>query len=131
MIPVLTLLFQAAPAAPPPESFTRRPVQGSRLALPDEIAPAIVPYLQCLLDSRGVRSTRDGHDVPPVVARGADCSAQRKLGAQRADEMLLQSGGKSADQRRALIESTLRSLEDFVAQTTHSPPAEKDSNASN
>jgi hypothetical protein len=87
--------------------------------------------MQCLLDSRGVRSTRDGGDLPPVFAKGTDCYPQRKLSAARADEMLRQAGGKCAEERRALIESTLASLEDFVAKTTPAPAAGKDHNAPN
>jgi len=131
MIALLALLIQAPAAPPTPDPVTRRPVVGSRLALPDKIAPAVVPYMQCLLDSRGVRSTLDGRAVPPLVAKGTDCSAQRKLGAQRADEMLRKAGGKSAEERRALIESTLTSLEDFIANTTRSPTPAKGSNATN
>ena len=130
MIALLALL-QVAAVPPEPGPVTRRPVMGPGLALPDEIAPAVVPYMQCLLDSRGVRSTRDGRDVPPVFAKGTDCSPQRKLSAQRADEMLRQAGGRSAEKRRTLIESTLASLEAFVAKAPPSPTPTKDSNAPN
>src|SRR3982751_6064059 len=102
MIALLALLVQVTATPPEPGPVTRRPVMGPRLALPDAIAPAVVPYMQCLLDTRGVRTTRDGRDQPPVFAKGADCSPQRKLSTQRADEMLRQAGGRSAEERRTL-----------------------------
>jgi hypothetical protein len=102
-----------------------------RFEIPDAIAPAVVPYFECLLGSTGVSVRDGGREMPPAAARGADCSAQRSLAATRADDMLRQAGGKSRVERRALIDATLASAEDFAAKSAPSPDPRKASDAPN
>ena len=115
-------LSQAAepPAAPPLE----RRVLLRRLDIPDEIAPAIVPYMQCVMASRGVaqRASVDGPLVRPVAPVGADCSSHRAQAARRAEDMLRTQGRGDPAERTAFVERVLADVEAFVAEAGR-PPA--------
>ena len=102
----------------------------SRLEIPDEIAPAIVPYFQCLLASRGIPLTREGRVVTPTVAPGTDCSSQRLEAAQRAETMLRNRHDRNEGERAQFIEATLASLDRTAAQWIV-PQHTSDSDASN
>lgn len=89
----------------------------ARLNIPDEIGPAIQPYLDCLFASRGTifRPGADGFGPrPPGVTAGSDCTPQREEAARRADQLLRSRGRGNRDQRRALIETTLANADNFV-----------------
>ena len=114
MISVFLLLaaFAQQPAAPAEQ---RSEVQG-RLDIPDEIAPAIVPYVRCKIASAGIeiRSSLGGPVQRPSVAAGADCTQARAQAATRADQMLRDQRRGSEAERNALIERTLASVDAFL-----------------
>ena len=100
------------------DSAAQRPVIQRNLAIaklviPDEIAPAVVPYMGCLFARQGVevRGTLDPR--PKNVAKGGDCSERRDLAARNADKMLRRLGGRSVEQRHEFIENTLVAMEEF------------------
>jgi hypothetical protein len=70
----------------------------ARLAIPDEIAPAVRPYMQCLGAAR---------------PQGSGCRAERAKAAADSDRMLRRRGGRSKEARRALIEKTLAEVDAF------------------
>ena len=84
------------------------------LHIPDEVAPAVEPYLQCRLQSLGatVKGT-NGKTVDPVVEKGGDCSALRAKAAIDADALLVKAGKDAAD-RTAMVQDTLKSIDDFA-----------------
>ena len=119
------LLFMAALAAVQPEA---RPaagaqaspfpnvVRGSNLTIPGEISPAIWPYYNCLVDSRGVeRRGTDGTVQTPVVAAGADCVAQRREATEHADRILRNRSMGTTSRRAEYIETVLARVDGFVA----------------
>ncbi|HYJ30916.1 MAG TPA: hypothetical protein VEW25_11310 [Allosphingosinicella sp.] len=107
------LIFMAAQAAVPQTSIIRKPVMESRLVIPDEIAPAVLPYLGCLMARDGVR-IRGGIDPRPEgVGPGADCTLYRSTAAQDADLILTRLGRLGPQGRAQLIESTLSSIDNF------------------
>jgi hypothetical protein len=106
---------------PPPPPMVRLPNTSdtavARLKIPDEIAPAIVPYLRCKLASGGMelRSSVNGPVQAPTAPVGADCKKVREQAALRAERMLRdQRRGPSAD-HRAFVERALTSIDDFLA----------------
>jgi hypothetical protein len=127
-------LLQAGepPPAPPP---VRRSVARRVLDIPDEIAPAILPYLQCAMASRGVqqRTTVDGPIVRPAAPVGTDCSPRRTQAARRAEDMLRTQGRGDLAERRAFVERVLAGVDDFVAGAGRPPadPPAGDSDAQN
>ena len=76
MIGLVFALALTGPGAPPPPLLSRPGVPGAelrvnaRLDIPDEIAPAVVPYMQCLLASAGVPSYARGRPLPPPPGIG-------------------------------------------------------------
>jgi hypothetical protein len=117
---VLGISQAAEPESPP---TIRRAVPMASLQIPDELAPAVLPYMGCLM-------ARDGTDVrgsfdprPRGVERGGDCTPYRLQAAQRADAILRQIGSRSADERRVYVEQTLTSIEAFQAASA-TPPAQ-------
>lgn len=116
----------------PPDAPIRLPSststsQVASLHIPDEIAPAVLPYMSCRLGSAGVplRRSRDGADVAPAVAVGADCSDSRAEAARHAEAMLRAQRRGSRSDRRAFVERVLLSIDDFVTTTLAPPPAEE------
>ena len=121
----------------PPDAPIRLPnltstSQLARLDIPDEIAPAILPYMGCRLGSAGIplRSSRDGPEVAPAVAVGADCTASRGEAARRAEAMLRAQRRGSRSERLAFVERVLASVDEFVTTSLAPTPAREASDAS-
>jgi hypothetical protein len=121
----------AAAAEPVPQAtLVRKPVMESRLVIPDEIAPAVLPYLGCLMARDGVQVRGRMDPRPPGVGPGADCGPFRNRAAHEADLALTRLGGRSPEERARLIESTLASIDDF--NRPHPPRAsESETDAEN
>jgi hypothetical protein len=89
-------------------------VETHSLHVPDEVSPAVEPYLQCRLQSLGATiNDKDGNKVAPLVEKGGDCSALRAKAATDADAMLVKAGKAEAD-RTAMVQDTLKSIDDFA-----------------
>lgn len=125
MIAALMLFAQPAASAEPEVVSVRRPVMGARLEIPDEIAPAVVPYMLCKLSSAGVNIGPPERREAPTVAVGTDCAPARAKAVANADTLLKRSGSMTKDQRRDLVERTLQSIETF-----HMPGSEAERAAS-
>jgi hypothetical protein len=97
----------------PADAPLRIAVPQNSLDIPDEIAPAIVPYFRCLLASAGQTEKSGGRVVPPPkgIAKGSDCAAFRKQAARNADRMLRVQGGRSSAERKAFIEKALQEMD--------------------
>ena len=110
---------------PPAPQLERRVATRRVLDIPDEIAPAIIPYLQCAMASRGVeqRVSENGPRVRPAAPMGADCASHRAEAARRAEEMLRSQGRGSPAERRAFVERALTDVDTFAAGAGR-PPAE-------
>jgi hypothetical protein len=118
------VIAQGPGAAAPPGTTYAVPVQVSgpqrigqgRLEIPDEIAPAIVPYLNCLAASRGI-AVRGSNAGTTGIIVGSDCSSQRLLAAKQSDMLLKRSTRKTRKQRLAMIEATLEAADRFLKTT--------------
>jgi hypothetical protein len=114
----------AAPAAGAPVALATREDPIGGLHIPDEIAPAIVPYMTCQLQSHGVRIGPPGAQaVQSPQQQGMDCSVVRKRAAQQAERLLDRQGRGSARERRAFVERVLANADAFVAQAAAPPSA--------
>jgi hypothetical protein len=99
----------------PADAPFRLPVRENRgIHIPDEIAPAVLPYAGCIMAREGVRVVGELDPRPPGVGRGADCSSYRKKAAEDADVILERIRFGSREERAAFIEKTLRSMDDFT-----------------
>ena len=103
------------------------------LDIPDEIAPAILPYVSCRLASAGIplRSSRDGPEETPTVAVGAGCTESRAEAARRAEAMLRAQRRGSRSERRVYVERVLSNVDDFVSGDLMAPPVEEKPDAEN
>ena len=114
------LVLAAAQAASPSHIEAHSPIVRripiGRLVIPDEIAPAVVPYMSCLYASRGIAISSNGVRERPVVAEGADCALHRERAARRAEGMLRDQGSGSRVERRAYVEAVLGRIEAFVVE---------------
>jgi hypothetical protein len=113
----------------PADAPMRIPAVEGSLTIPDEIAPAVIPYAICLSASAGLPVFTEGGKrriaPPPGIGKGSDCSEVRKAAARNADGMLLRRGGGSPAQRRAMIDSTLDAIEAHQkASSPRVPPDE-------
>jgi hypothetical protein len=126
-IEVLLLVGLAAAqpeAAPVVQRQTTSDHRVASLDVPDEIAPAVLPYLQCKLSSAGieVRSGRNGPVEPTTVLRGADCSRLREQAVARGERMLRDQRRGTRTERLEFLERTLASIDRFAAASTPSVP---------
>ena len=120
-------LAAAVAAAAGHQDAPRTTVQAVPMAsldIPDEIAPAVLPYLNCKLGSAGIelRAPGNGPALPPAAATGADCSRVRQQAADRALRILRDRRQGSADERREFVERTLTSIDSFLAIPANAPP---------
>jgi len=121
----LWMLLSVQPAATASAPAGTVTVQQS-LTIPDEIAPAIIIYLNCLTSSQGVPLFNErGEAMERVVAKGDDCTAHRKEAASKADWMLRQYTNRSRKERRQLIENTLDSLDKSMPRYPAPQPGAK------
>ena len=104
------LLMLADPASTGTVTVTSGP-----LNIPDEIAPAVMPYMACLTAAKGspLRNGPSGPEFMPGRFKvGQDCSLVRTEAAQNSDRLL--RGSTSKKGRAKLIETTLSSIDGFV-----------------
>ena len=89
--------------------------------IPDEIAPAVIPYLLCRTASSGVPVYTQGKRAlvapPPGMAKGSDCSAARAKASADADRILRQAGHADRAERAGYVEKTLSDLDKFYASS--------------
>ncbi|HYE29752.1 MAG TPA: hypothetical protein VEA61_16155 [Allosphingosinicella sp.] len=131
---MIALLLLAAAAASPADApnLERRAVMRGSMDIPDEIAPAVLPYLNCQIASSGVPVYADGRRLPPPagIVKGSDCSAMRRQAATEADRMLRARGMASAARRRAIVDDTLARMDEFHRASLLPPvPPSKENDA--
>ncbi|MEA3000529.1 MAG: hypothetical protein QOH04_201 [Sphingomonadales bacterium] len=122
---VFIAAIAAADPPPPPVEVRvpviRRDVMTGRFEIPDELVPAVVPYMQCLNASAGIPVYRGNREAliapPPGITKGSDCSGMRKQAAKTADKLLKARGHRDAAERHALIARVLGEADDFVSRT--------------
>ena len=128
LVSLLALSLSATQAADPPAGADPKPrtlvraVPLGTLNIPDEVAPAVLPYLECLYGSRGIEfRSRDGTPQPSAAPRGADCTALRREAADRADRLLRNRSLGTASRRAEYVEIVLARVDDFVAGAATPP----------
>ncbi len=125
----MLLIVQASVAQQPSTSGTVTVEQN--LNIPDEIAPAMIPYVNCRVSSRGVPMFNErGEAIKALVPEGGDCAGHRRQAAKSADFMLRRYTNHSRKERRDLIERTLISIEKSTSWPT-APNTEEHPNAAN
>jgi hypothetical protein len=107
----LTALAVAQSVDTPTPELMVDPGSAVHFYIPAEIAPAVEPYLERLIASRGI----DPRAAAKVgVSPGSDCLSQREEAERQADDMLRRSGTRDAARRRAIIDATMDGANRFV-----------------
>ena len=115
LFPMLLAATAGAAAAQTGGSDTLSGTTNS-LHTPDEIAPAVLPYLGCLYATRGLPLLRgsDGQQIGGGV-RGGDCGAARRKA--EADALQLMDGKPvpNGGTAKSYIEAALAAMDNYVA----------------
>src|SRR3954471_8073183 len=119
MLPVFLLngatAFSLAQAAPPAQ-----PIVDSSADLhfhaPDQIVPAVLPYLACLYASRGLPllNGTDRQSIASKVGVGGDCSGVRRQAEKEAIALLRDKADSSGAASATIVADTLSSMDTYV-----------------
>lgn len=83
--------------------------------IPDEIAPAVLPYVSCLAARARLPVLAHGKQLAaPATGGNGDCDEARKKASREAHLLLQRQGRLSEEERRALIEGTLSGADAFM-----------------
>ncbi|HLL32165.1 MAG TPA: hypothetical protein VK403_14340 [Allosphingosinicella sp.] len=111
-----SLSESAASGAPRASNLVSQAKLGT-FQIPDDLAPALAPYLMCRFASLGVpvydRGAKSPIRAPRGIGKGSDCGPVRIKAAKDADRMLKRAGGRDRAQRAAYIERVLVSIDEF------------------
>ena len=117
-----TTLLADAPNQPP---VMKSKVQAGSVTIPDEIAPAVVPYLFCLNNAvnEGIRKTGKGADAAQTrVIEGQAlqfCRPNRETAAKNANTLMKKNNRKLKEaDRTATIEAVLVNIEAMTTGTS-------------
>lgn len=96
------------------------------LIIPNDIAPAVQPYLACLYGARGIQVRgMDGSAQPATIPVGTDCAPHRARASAHADRLLRNRGRGTTGERRAYIESVLAALDRSVPRGGGGAPPDR------
>ncbi len=108
MLTLLIIALAMAPVSPAPGQ------ESISLNVPDDISPAMDPYVRCRLQSVGATMyDKDDKPMPALVEKGGDCTAVRTKAVADADVALAQQGKKDSV-RAKLIAKTVKSIDEFA-----------------
>ena len=124
MLGLLLLLgAQDVPAA----TITRE--RSKSVTIPDEIAPAVFPYLRCLSDGFNAESKKHGAVLDGGALKSANvaarsgCAKERVEAKTQAEQLLKKQGSAPAADRAKLIEDALTGVEGIFEDTNPPAPA--------
>lgn len=119
MVPISLWTMAAALAvaqgASPVETLATDP----HFHAPDEVVPAVLPYLACLYATRGL-PLLNGTEGQPIVSKtaiGGDCSGVRQQAEKDALALLAKKPAAGASPER-IVADTLSSMDSYVAALT-------------
>ena len=93
------------------------PVALGRLEIPDEIAPALMPYMACQMRAAGAPIIKPGQPVPQdQQPTGEDCTSVRQTAARNALVMLDRRSIEPIGGRQAFVAKALDNIDAFQAQ---------------
>lgn len=110
----------ASPPAPPTVALPNMARPTGRLDIPDEIAPAVVPYFACLagrMNRRGAEWMSGDRRSPATPSNEEivrSCEGDRARALTHGLALLGRSGAVEGPARGALVERTLRDIEGFL-----------------
>ena len=115
----LILAAASAAAQPTPAATISMPVALGRLEIPDEIAPALMPYMACQMRAAGAPIIKPGQPVPMgQQPTGEDCTKVRETAARNAMTLLDRQHVDPPGGRQAFVAKALDDIDTFHVQMT-------------
>ncbi len=118
---VLSLLSTTQVYAQPVRTVETTEKIGS-IKVPDEIAPAVGPYLTCRIMASGTPLVVEGKPVSYNLPGQTDCAKVRENAAREAEKLLIRKGMSDKTERQAFVDKALADVDAFTATlaTPHS-----------
>jgi hypothetical protein len=120
MLAIWTVPVSAQVGNPQPPAIVSK-VSTGKLDIPDEMAPAVIPYLYCLNSAVNKRLAKSGgakaEELGLIESEAtAECRPVREKAAVNADKLLKKNDKKiKKPERSAKIETVLVNIEDTAA----------------
>lgn len=114
LVLVLTLLSMAQADAQPVRTVETTEKIGS-IKVPDEIAPAVGPYITCRIMVSGTPLIVEGKPVSYNLPGQTDCAKVRENAAREADKLLVGQGMRDKAKRQAFVDKVLADADSFTA----------------
>ena len=115
----LILAAASAAAQSAPAATIAMPVALGRLEIPDQIAPALMPYMACQMRAAGAPIIKPGQPVPlGQQPTGEDCTKVREAAGRNAVTMLVREHVDPPGGRQAFVAKALDDIDTFHAQMT-------------
>jgi hypothetical protein len=86
------------------------------IKVPDEIAPAVGPYITCRIMASGTPLIVEGKPVNYTLPGQTDCAKVRANAAREADKFLVRQGMNDKAKRHAFIDKALTDADSFTAK---------------
>ncbi|WP_260580535.1 hypothetical protein [Sphingopyxis sp. PET50] len=83
--------------------------------MPDEIAPAIGPYITCRIMASGTPLIVEGKPVNYNLPGQTDCAKVRENAAVEADKLLIGQGMSDKAKRKTFVDQALADADNFTA----------------
>lgn len=108
-------LASTAQADPQPSRTVETTEKVGSIKVPDEIAPAVGPYITCRIMASGTPLIVDGKPVNYNLPGQTDCAKVRENAAREADKLLARQGMGDRAQRQAFVDKALADADAFTA----------------
>lgn len=123
VIAVAVLAFDS----PPQPIVTETHIERTSINIPDEIGPAIAPYLTCRILAAGSELRVDSKVVAANKPSLAECEAKKEQAVEYSHKLLKKQGMSDKGERVALIDKTMAEVEVFADKISDTyPPANLD-----
>ena len=120
---MLTASTQAEDA-PKPVTIIESKVKLGSIDIPNEIGPAIAPYMTCRILASGTELRVEGKALNAEKPSAADCDTKKEKAVKYAHELLKKQGVSNKNERTSLIDKTMAEVDVFAAQLGDIAPRE-------
>ncbi|QNO28295.1 hypothetical protein EEB18_004900 [Sphingopyxis sp. OPL5] len=112
---ILFALLSTAQADAQPTRTVETTEKIGSIKVPDEIAPAVGPYITCRIMASGTPLIVEGKPVNYNLPGQTDCAKVRENAAREADKLLTQQGMSDKAKRQAFVDRVLADADSFAA----------------
>lgn len=113
-LPILFALLSLGQGDPQPVRTVETMEKIGSMEIPDEIAPAIGPYITCRIMASGTPLIVDGKPVNYNLPSQTNCAKVRENAAREADKLLTQQGMSDKAKRQVFVDKVLADADNFT-----------------